>query len=237
MEYEKHQSNHGEAQCKAAPARASKFVKAIVENKNNLVVSFDDEKGVSSAIDRIINGLEGDVGYLSIDDFKVSNEIAEHLGIENDLALVMSKTKIRSVANEHFLEPEDFRKAIKEAAVNPFAIAFDIKRNSYQFSVEINRKGFRTVIEFGAIMRGMKDVKANVVTSVFREDRYKSRILRIKAKKIPGIFLIYEKGEGWAALATSSPTGVTFAVASATREDLSSSKQIIQADEIKKQSR
>ena len=237
MKHEESPNRHGEAPSKIVLTKVSKFIEAIIENKNNLVVCFDDEKGVSMAIDRIINGLEGGIGYLAIDDFKVSNEIAEHLGIENDLALVMSKTKIRSVANEHFLEAEDFRKAIKEAAVNPFAIAFDIKRNSYQFSVEINRKGFRTVIEFGAIMRGMKDVKANVVTSVFREDRYKSRILRIKAKKIPGIFLIYEKGEGWAALATSSPTGVTFAVASATREDLSSSKQIIQADEIEKQSR
>lgn len=33
-----------------------------------------------------------------------------------------------NICAEHFLKAEDFRKAIKEASVNPLAIAFDIKK-------------------------------------------------------------------------------------------------------------
>ena len=71
-------------------------------------------------------------------------------------------------------------------------IIYDSNRNSYQFGVDIDEENYRVVIEFDVIPKGIQEVKANILTSIFKEKRYKNRLQNIKKGNIDNLFLVYE---------------------------------------------
>ena len=208
-------------------SKTSTRFEELESSRDVKIVFFRSESQLVDAIQEVISGPVAQNGYLAIYDFEFRPEISRPLGIENAIPLVVSKNKIKKLFTLHGLTASQIQQAMVAASNDPLFIVYDFIRDSYQFSVEIDAKGYRTVMEFGVFLRGLQSVMANVVTSIFRESRYRKRIAFIKAQRIQGLALLYEKGEGWAALATSSPTGVSTAVASATREDLFSSNHNI----------
>ena len=187
---------------KTKEARAySKYLFDLKENKNNEVVEFKSDKSVKNAFEEIIKG-DNRIGYLVINDFSVSNEIAEKLNLDNDLALVISKGKIKSIHIDHNITADQFVSAIKKAATSPEAIVYDNERKSYQFYVEIKNGSYRAVIEFDTVPKGMKNVKADVLTTLFQNDNYEKRIKGIEENRFPELSLKYEKKGGWALVAT-----------------------------------
>ena len=50
----------------------------------------------------------------------------------------------------------------------------------------------------------MKNVKADILTTLFKNQYYEKRIESIRDHKFPGLILRYEKRSGWALIATDS---------------------------------
>ena len=105
---------------------------------------------------------------------------------------MISKLKIKEIINIHKVSPENIFTAIEKATTSPLGIIYDSSRNSYQFGVEIDEENYRVVIEFDVIPKGIQEVKANILTSIFKEKRYKNRLQNIKKGNIDKLFLIYE---------------------------------------------
>lgn len=212
---------------KRKKARHCRYYRELASNGYNTVVDYGSLKDVETAIADALTGPDGQMGYLVMDGFKPSDEIATYLDVSQDMALLISKGKLSKIATQHHLSSHEIAIAIFDAVQNPFAIAADALRKSFQLYVMIDGNGYRIILEFDAVPRGIKNVRAHIVSSIFREKRFRARTKRIQRGWIPGLELIYKKGEGWAALATSSPTDVFVAVAPAVREDLSSSTNTI----------
>ena len=167
------------------------YIKILEENENNIVVNFESKNKIIIAINNI-NNFAYPFGYLVIENFKVSENIKTVLNIENDLALMISKLKIKEIINIHKVSPENIFCAVEKATTNPLGIIYDSNRNSYQFGVDIDEENYRVVIEFDVVPKGIQEVKANILTSVFKEKRYKNRLQNIKKGNIDKLFLVYE---------------------------------------------
>ena len=177
----------------------------IGEIANNLYNSVVNNKrfAIQREFERIVEN-EDRIGYLVINNFRVSKEIAEKLGVDNKMALLMSKGKLISISKDHGITGEQFADVIKKATYSPEAIVYDRERKSFQFYAKLDDDAYRTVIEFGAIPKGMKNVKADILTTLFKNQYYEKRIESIKDHKFPELILRYEKRSGWALIATDS---------------------------------
>lgn len=182
--------------------RMKDYIGEIANNPNN-VIADNKRSNIIKEFNRIIES-NNRIGYFVINNYKVSNDIVEKLGVENGLALLVSKGKLMSIHRDHNLTAEQFADAIKKASYSPEAIVYDAKRHSFQFYVKLKDDSYRTVIEFGAVPIGMKNVKANILTTLFANHNYEKRMKSIKEQKFPSLFLRYEKRSGWASIATDS---------------------------------
>ena len=160
------------------------YIKVLEENKNNIVVNFESKNKIIIAINNI-NNFAYPFGYLVIN-------IKNVLNIKNDLTLMISKLKIKEIINIHKVSPENIFTAVEKATTSPLGIIYYSNRNSYQFGVDIDEENYRVVIEFDVVPKGIQEVKANILTSVFKEKRYKNRLQNIKKGNIDKLFLVYE---------------------------------------------
>ena len=178
------------------------YIGEIASNPYNSVVN-NKRFAIQREFERIVEN-EDRIGYLVINNFRVSREIAEKLGVDNKMALLMSKGKLISISKDHGITGEQFADVIKKATYSPEAIVYDRERKSFQFYAKLDDDAYRTVIEFGAIPKGMKNVKADILTTLFKNQYYEKRIESIKDHKFPELILRYEKRSGWALIATDS---------------------------------
>lgn len=185
----------------------AKNINELKNNKNNTIADFKDRKEIIKKLEDI-KDKGPQLGYLVIDHFAVSKDLEEHLCVDNGLALLISKNKVYDIMTNHGLSASEIYGSIVKAASEPEAIVYDIKRNSFQFSVELAKRGYRVVIIFNTVPDGLKNIRTDVLTSVFEESRYRNRIESIKKRNIANLFLIYDACEGWAALATHSHSGI-----------------------------
>lgn len=96
--------------------------------------------------------------------------------------------------------------------------------------VDIDNEGYRAVIEFDTVPRGIPNVKADVMTTLFRESRFNQHIEKVKKGTKDNLSLIYEARGGWTALVLHPQSEVARAVATAPRETGSASTQNINED-------
>ena len=178
------------------------YIGEIASNPYNSVVN-NKRFAIQREFERIVEN-EDRIGYLVINNFRVSKEISEKLGVDNKMALLMSKGKLISISKDHGITGEQFADVIKKATYSPEAIVYDGERKSFQFYAKLDDDAYRTVIEFGAIPKGMKNVKADILTTLFKNQYYEKRIESIKDHKFPELILRYEKRSGWALIATDS---------------------------------
>lgn len=178
------------------------YIGEIASNPYNNIVNYK-RFAIQREFEKIVEN-DDRTGYLVINDFKVSKEIAEKLGIDNKMALLMSKGKLISICKDHGVTGEQFADVVKKATFSPEAIVYDMVRRSYQFYAKLGDDSYRTVIEFGAVPKGMKNVKADILTTLFKNQYYDKRIEGIKNHKFPELILRYEKRSGWALIATDS---------------------------------
>ena len=178
------------------------YIGEIVSNPYNSIVN-NKRFAIQREFERIVEN-EDRIGYLVINNFRVSKEISEKLGVDNKMALLMSKGKLISISKDHGITGEQFADVIKKATYSPEAIVYDRERKSFQFYAKLDDDAYRTVIEFGAIPKGMKNVKADILTTLFKNQYYEKRIESIKDHKFPELILRYEKRSGWALIATDS---------------------------------
>ena len=178
------------------------YIGEIASNPYNSVVN-NKRFAIQREFERIVEN-EDRIGYLVINNFRVSKEISEKLGVDNKMALLMSKGKLISISKDHCITGEQFADVIKKATYSPEAIVYDRERKSFQFYAKLDDDAYRTVIEFGAIPKGMKNVKADILTTLFKNQYYEKRIESIKDHKFPELILRYEKRSGWALIATDS---------------------------------
>ena len=178
------------------------YIGEIASNPYNNIVN-NKRFAIQREFERIVEN-EDRIGYLVINNFRVSKEIAEKLGVDNKMALLMSKGKLISISKDHGITGEQFADVIKKATYSPEAIVYDRERKSFQFYAKLDDDAYRTVIEFGAIPKGMKNVKADILTTLFKNQYYEKRIESIKDHKFPELILRYEKRSGWALIATDS---------------------------------
>ena len=178
------------------------YIGEIASNPYNSIVN-NKRFAIQREFERIVEN-EDRIGYLVINNFRVSKEIAEKLGVDNKMALLMSKGKLISIYKDHDITAEQFADVIKKATFSPEAIVYDRERHSFQFYAKLDEDSYRTVIEFGAIPKGMKNVKADILTTLFKNQYYEKRIESIKDHKFPELILRYEKRSGWALIATDS---------------------------------
>ena len=178
------------------------YIGEIASNPYNSVVN-NKRFAIQREFERIVEN-EDRIGYLVINNFRVSKEISEKLGVDNKMALLMSKGKLISISKDHGITGEQFADVIKKATYSPEAIVYDRERKSFQFYAKLDDDAYRTVIEFGAIPKGMKNVKADILTTLFKNQYYEKRIESIKDHKFPELILRYEKRSGWALIATDS---------------------------------
>ena len=68
---------------------------------------------------------------------------------------------------------------------------------------ELAIKQSKTLIR---LFKGMKNVKADILTTLFKNQFYEKRIASIREHKFPTLILRYEKRSGWALIATDSST-------------------------------
>ena len=178
------------------------YIGEIASNPYNSIVN-NKRFAIQREFERIVEN-EDRIGYLVINNFRVSKEISEKLGVDNKMALLMSKGKLISISKDHGITGEQFADVIKKATYSPEAIVYDRERHSFQFYAKLDEDSYRTVIEFGAIPKGMKNVKADILTTLFKNQYYEKRIESIKDHKFPELILRYEKRSGWALIATDS---------------------------------
>ena len=178
------------------------YISEIASNPYNNMIN-NKRLAIQREFQRIVEN-DDRIGYLVINNFRVSKEIAEKLGVDNKMALLMSKGKLISISKDHGVTGEQFADVIKKATFSPEAIVYDAKRQSFQFYAKLDDDSYRTVIAFGAIPKGMKNVKADILTTLFKNQNYEKRIESIKDHKFPELFLRYEKRSGWALIATDS---------------------------------
>lgn len=207
-------------------SNGSKYIDVLKRNKNNIVVEFDNQKKIKDVLE-IIRDEGPQIGYFIVNNFKVSDDIAKRLEIDNDLALMASKSKLCQIMTEHGLDVYVIQSAIRKAAFAPEAIVYDTSRNSFQFSVKFEEKGYRAVIVFDTVPQGIANVKADVLTSLFKENRFRNRIESIKKGNISNVTLIFDASEGWTALVTHSHLGAFYMVAATTQRTPLASKKII----------
>ena len=180
------------------------YIGEIASNPYNSIVN-NKRLAIQKEFERIVES-DSRTGYLVINNFKVSKEIREKLGVDNKMALLISKGKIISISKEHGVTGEQFAEVIKKATFSPEAIVYDVERRSYQFYAKLGDDSYRTVIAFGAIPAGMKNVKADILTTLFKNQFYEKRIANIREHKFPTLILRYKKRSGWALIATDSST-------------------------------
>ncbi len=196
------------------------FYEELLSNENNIYVDFFDEETVLKTIKDICIQ-QNERGYMVASHLIVSDDIKSHIDFGNNLALLISKRKIKEIYLKHNIVAEDMLKAIKKSVISPEAIIFDSSNGRYLFLVALEKRGYRVVLELDTIPQGIKDIKADVVTTLFREDGFLRRLKKIKKGDFSNLSLLYEVGEGWTALVTQSPSGVFDAVAAASRESSS----------------
>ena len=167
------------------------YIGEIASNPYNSIVN-NKRFAIQREFERIVEN-EDRIGYLVINNFRVSKEISEKLGVDNKMALLMSKGKLISISKDHGITGEQFADVIKKATYSPEAIVYDRERKSFQFYAKLDDDAYRTVIEFGAIPKGMKNVKADILTTLFKNQYYEKRIESIKDHKFPELILRYEK--------------------------------------------
>ena len=167
------------------------YIGEIANNPYNTIVN-NKRLAIQREFDRIA-GSDNRIGYLVINNFRVSRQIAEKLGINNKLVLLVSKGKIMSIYNEHNITADQFVNVIRKAAFLPEAIVYDSARESFQFFVRLGDDSYRTVIEFGAVPIGMKNVKADVLTTLFKNKHFENRIKSIEDNRYPNLSLVYKK--------------------------------------------
>ena len=178
------------------------YIGEIASNPYNNVVNYK-RFAIQRAFERIVEN-DDRTGYLVINNFRVSKEIAEKLGINNKMALLVSKGKLISICKDHGITGEQFADVVKKATFSPEAIVYDSIRQSFQFYAKLGDDSYRTVIEFGAVPKGMINVKADILTTLFKNQYYEKRIGSIRDHKFPELILRYEKRSGWALIATDS---------------------------------
>ena len=210
----------------------SKYLYQLTKNRNNTVISFGNKEVALRSIISICNRYE-DIGYLVIEDFCVSQEISSHINFRQDLAFLISKKKINEIYRKHKVQATDLLCAIEKASSDPITTIYDNNISRYQFLVNVNADGYRVCLELNTIPLGIRNVKANIAMTVFKESKYRKRIEAIKKGNNKNLSLLFEAGEGWTALVTQSPSRVFVAVASASEESSSASLDIITKNEQK----
>ena len=158
----------------------------------------------TKAFNRIVES-NNRTGYLVVNNFKVSKEISEMLGVDNKMLLLISKGKLISINKDHGIKAEEFADVVKKSAFSPEAIVYDSTRESFQLYARLGDDSFRTVIEFGAVPAGMKNFKADILTTLFKNQHYENRIKSIEENKYPNLSIVYKKmRSGWTSIATDS---------------------------------
>ena len=99
----------------------------------------------------------------------------------------ISRSQI-ATAQKGVIEPEDFVRSKKLTAR----------------IWNTTNKGGRTSFPYAFTEQGMKNVKTDVLTTLFKNQYYDKRIEGIKNNKFPELILRYEKRSGWALIATDS---------------------------------
>ena len=181
--------------------RIKDYFLEIATNPNNTIVS-----SKRSDIIREYNRIADDdarIGYLVINDFKISEFVREKLSIDSKLLLLVSKWKIKKIRNEHGISAEQFINVIRKAAYSPEAIVFDKERQSFQFYVKLGDDSYRTVIEFGAVPIGMKNVRADILTTLFKNQNFEKRIERIQENGSSELITIYKRKSDSVAIETN----------------------------------
>ena len=171
------------------------YIDELLANPNNTLIN-KCESAIKKAFDETVIGTSR-IGYLIICGFKMSLAISRNLGVNNDLVLLVSKGKIKTMSAEHNIDSEQFLGVIKKAAKTPEAIIYDSSRGSFQFYVDYNNNFYRAVIEFDAVPIGMKYVRANILITLFKNTYFKRKIKGIFEGKFPGLSIRYEKKNGW----------------------------------------
>lgn len=185
--------------------RIKDYFLEIATNPNNTIVS-----SKRSDIIREYNRIADDdarIGYLVINDFKISEFVREKLSIDSKLLLLVSKWKIKKIRNEHGITAEQFIRVVKKAAYSPEAIVFDNERQSFQFYVKLGDDSYRTVIEFGAVPIGMKNVRADILTTLFKNQNFEKRIERIQESGSSELITIYKRKSDSVAIETNITRG------------------------------
>lgn len=135
-------------------------------------------------------------GYLIIDGLIFSDEIIKNLELISSSEIRVLKAKLKAISNEHNLSASQIALILVSAAMDPIAIIADAKRHSFQFYSVISGQGYRSVLAFNTSPKYENGIKANVLVTLFREDRFLNRIKRIKEGKIDGLTIVYEKRDG-----------------------------------------
>lgn len=204
----------------------SRYLDSLKNNRNNIIAEFDNDFEIKKVLENIRDN-DTRLGYFVVNNFKVADEIAFRLNIDNELVLMVSKNKLYKIMTIHKLDVSVIQRAIKKAALSPEAIVYDSIRKSFQFYVKLDERGYRTIIVFDTVPQGITDVKANVLTSLFEEKRFRNRIESIKKGNINYVTLIFDASEGWTALVTHSHLGAFYMVAATTQGTPPASKKII----------
>lgn len=209
-----------------------KQLNKILSNPNNSIVNMRNVEETIKLIDIIGQTNRHDlIGYVIFNNCKVSNNIQTCLRIGNDVALIMSKGKIKTKMDDMKTDSRTIYLAIERSLIDPDVIVFDNQRSSYQFYVSLPKGEHRLVIQFDAIPLGMKDVKANIIMTIFKESDYKRRIESIKKGNNFNLSLFYEARGGCTALVPCPQSRVFDVVAPTSREHSSACNNNITNDD------
>lgn len=212
--------------------RHKKNLNKLLSNPNNSIANMDDVEETIKLIDVINRTNKHDlVGYIVFNNCKVSSDIRTCLGIDSDVVLIMSKGKIKTKMDDIKIDSATIYRAIEKSLVNPDVIVFDKQRNSYQFYVSLPKGEHRLVIQFDAIPLGIKDAKANIIMTIFKESDYKRRIESIKKGNNSNLSLFYEARGGCTALVPCPQSRVFDVVAPTSREHSSACNNNIANDD------
>lgn len=156
-------------------------------------------------------------GYLVLKNSEFKSDISYCLNVKQDL-LFISRSKLKKILLNHAISASNIYESLSKATTIPKSIIYDYRTKRFQFYVTLEAKGYRIAYELNSCPNELKGIKANIVITLFREDRYKKRLDKIKRGDFGYLSLLFEAEEGWTALVTQSSSGVFDAVASASRE-------------------
>ena len=204
----------------------------ILNNPNNSIVNMGDVKETIKLITIISKTNKHNlIGYLVFNNCKVSSDIQTCLRINSDAVLIMSKGKIKTKMDDIKIDSDTIYHAIEKSLIDPDVIVFDKRRNSYQFYVSLPKGEHRLVIQFDAVPLGIKDTKANIIMTIFKESDYKRRIESIKKGNNFNLSLFYEARGGCTALVPCPQSRVFNVVAPTSREHSSACNNNIANDD------